>query len=189
MKRPLSSGEGPVWRSAARVLISTLVRSLYLAMPLIFLVTGFAFRSARLGVLSILPNLLPLTIGLGLMWPLDIELRFSTITAFPVAFGLAVDDTIHFLARYRTEVSAGSTREQAVCTTMMTTGRPIMLTSALLIAGFSVLFLSSFVGMIHVAMLDCIILTAALFGDLLVLPALLLLFGPRGDDLRPPAAA
>lgn len=176
------SGEGPIWRSAAPVLISTLVRSLYLAMPLIFLVTALAFRSVRLGLISILPNLLPLTIGLGLLWPLGISLRFSTITAFPIAFGLAVDDTIHFLNRYRSESAAGKTREQAVRATIMTTGQPILLTSVLLIAGFSVLLLSNFLGMVHVAVLDCIILTMALFGDLLLLPALLLLFGPDGDE-------
>ncbi|TFH21848.1 MAG: hypothetical protein E4H03_09710 [Myxococcales bacterium] len=176
------SGEGPIWRSAAPVLISTLVRSLYLAMPLIFLVTALAFRSVRLGLISMLPNLLPLTIGLGLLWPLGISLRFSTITAFPIAFGLAVDDTIHFLNRYRSESAAGKTREQAVRATIMTTGQPILLTSVLLIAGFSVLLLSNFLGMVHVAVLDCIILTMALFGDLLLLPALLLLFGPDGDE-------
>jgi predicted RND superfamily exporter protein len=174
-----ASGESPVWNSASPILINTLVRSLYLAMPLIFLVTTIAFRSPKLGVLSALPNLLPITIGLGLLAPLDITLRFSTITAFPVAFGLAIDDTIHFLARYRSELERGASVEEAVRVTILTAGRAMVLTSLLLVAGFGSLFASNFLGMIHVATLNCIILLAALFGDLLLLPALLLLFQPK----------
>ena len=173
-----ASGESPVWRSASQVLITTLVRSLYLAMPLIFIIIGLTFGSLRIGLLSVLPNVLPITIGLGLLDPLDVTLRFSTIVAFPVAFGLAVDDTIHFLARYRGELAAGKSPEDAVRTTIATTGRAMLLTSLLLIAGFSVLFFSNFLGLVHVALLICIILAAALIGDVLLLPALLLRFGP-----------
>jgi hypothetical protein len=177
------SGESPVWQTAARVLIGTLVRSLFLAMPIIFVVTGIAFRSVKLGLISMLPNLLPIVIGLGLLAPLDISLRFSTITAFPIAFGLAIDDTIHFLARYRIEIGAGRTIEEAIRRTLATTGRAMFLTSALLVAGFSILFASNFLGIVHVALLNCVILIAALLGDLLLLPALLLVLRPR---LSPP---
>ena len=169
-----ASGEGPIWRRATTVLISTLIRSLYIAMPLVFVLTGLAFRSWRLGALSVLPNLLPITLALGLLAPLDITLRFSTITAFPLAFGLAIDDTIHFLARYRNEIAAGRTVDEAVRITITTTGRAMLLTSVLLVAGFSVMFVSNFLGIIHVATLISVILVAALFGDLLLLPALIL---------------
>jgi predicted RND superfamily exporter protein len=172
------SGEGPLWQAAARILISTLVRSLYIAMPLVFVVTGLAFRSTRLGLISVLPNVLPITFALALMAPLDITLRFSTITAFPLAFGLAVDDTIHFLARYECERAAGQTNHDAVCRTITTAGRAMFLTSALLVAGFSVLFVSNFVGIVHVTLLMCVILLVALIGDLVLLPALLLTFPP-----------
>jgi predicted RND superfamily exporter protein len=178
------SGEGPVWHAATDTLISTLLRSLYVAMPLVFLVTGLAFRSLRLGAISILPNLVPITLALGLLAPLDIALRFSTITAFPLAFGLAIDDTIHFLARYRAELAAGRTNEEAVRTTIKTTGRAMFLTSALLVAGFSVLFVSSFLGIVHVTFLMCLILVVALAGDLLLLPALLLTFPPASAPER-----
>jgi len=176
------SGEGPVWQSAAHTLIATLIRSLYIAMPLVLLVTGLAFRSARLGTISILPNVIPLTLALGLLGPLGITLRFSTITAFPLAFGLAIDDTIHFLARYRSELRSGATVDEAVHRTITTTGRPMFLTSAMLVAGFSVLFVSNFLGIIHVTILMCVILVSALFGDLLLLPALLLTF--RGSSAK-----
>lgn len=174
--RIYASGESPVWYTATRELIGTLISSLYFAMPLVFAVTAVAFRSWRLGVLSVLPNLLPLTLGLGILAPLDITLRFSTITAFPVAFGLAIDDTIHFLARYHAEVRAGARPEEAVRRTIRTTGRAMLVTSVLLIAGFSVFYASSFVGILQVAILISVILLAALFGDLLLMPALLLTF-------------
>jgi predicted RND superfamily exporter protein len=135
-------------------------------------------------LLSILPNLLPITIALGLLAPLDISLRFSTITAFPLAFGLAIDDTIHFLARYRAERAAGRDNEDAVRRTMTTTGSPMFLTSAMLVAGFSVLFVSNFLGIVHVTFLMCLILVVALLGDLVLMPALLLTFPPRERSAR-----
>ncbi len=172
------SGELPLWHTVTERLISTLLRSLYFAMPLIFVVIGLTFRSARLGLLSTLPNILPLTVGLGLMGIADIPLRLSTITAFPLAFGLAIDDTIHFIARYRSELARGQSPEQAVTTTIETTGRAIVLTTIFLVGGYAVLFASNFLGIIHVAVLVCVILVAALFGDLFVLPALLITFRP-----------
>ena len=105
-------------------------------------------------------------------------LRLTTIIAFPVAFGLAIDDTIHFLNRYRIELAAGADPETAVRTTLRTAGRAMVLTTVFLVSGFCVMFLSNFLGVIHMGILVLAILVAALFGDLLVLPALLLAFRP-----------
>jgi predicted RND superfamily exporter protein len=175
----IASGEGPLWQAGSRLLISTLLQSLYIAMPLVFVITGIAFRSFRFGALSVLPNVLPITVALGLLAPLDISLRFSTIVAFPLAFGLAIDDTIHFLARYRSEISRGKSNDEAVRTAITTTGRAMLLTSLLLIVGFVVFFFSNFLGVVHVAALLWIILSTALLGDLVLLPAMMLVFPPR----------
>jgi predicted RND superfamily exporter protein len=183
------SGEGPLWHSATHTVIATLIGSLYIAMPLVFLVIALTFRSVRLGAISILPNVIPLTLALGVLAPFDIALRFSTITAFPLAFGLAVDDTIHFLARYRHELAAGCTVEEAVRKTMLTTGRPMVLTSALLVAGFSVLFVSNFLGIVHVTLLMCLILIVALLGDLVLLPALILTIPPAAPTAETPSSS
>jgi len=173
------SGGEPLFYTVTERLVSTLVRSLYLAMPIVFLMTGLAFRSVKLAMISVLPNLLPLTIGLGVMSAAGISLRFSTIVAFPMAFGLAIDDTIHFLNRYRTELAAGHDAITAVRNTARTAGRAIVFTTLFLIGGYAVMFTSSFLGIVHMGLVVTVILAAALFGDLLVLPAMLVLLAPE----------
>ncbi len=173
------SGDMPLFYTVTDRLISTLIRSLYFAMPLIFLITIVFFRSIKLGVLSALPNILPLTMGMGLLGVADISLRFSTIIAFPVAFGIAIDDTIHFLARYRTELAAGNSPEDAIRTTLRTAGRAMVLTTVLLVAGYAVFLTSNFLAAVHMGILLMVILTGAVFGDVYVLPALLLTFRPK----------
>lgn len=176
--RVYESGVMPLFNTVSRRLVETLVRSLYVAMPVIFIITGLAFRSVRVGLLTILPNLIPITVGMGLLGITGISLRFATIVAFPLAFGLAIDDTIHFLVRYRSELERGNDEAAAVRKTLATAGRAMVLTTVFLIAGYSVMFASNFVGLIHMALIISVILGAALFGDLLVLPALLLIFKP-----------
>ena len=176
------AGGMPLFYTVSKSLISTLMRSLYLAMPVIVLITGFAFRSVRLGLLSVVPNIIPITIGLGLLGLSGISLRFSTIVAFPIAFGLAIDDTIHFLHRYRLELGGGATHEEAVRTTLRTAGRAMVLTTVFLLAGFAVMLASNFLALVHMSLLICVILLAALFGDLFVLPALLQLFRPPSAE-------
>lgn len=174
------AGGLPLFYTVSNELISTLMRSLYLAMPVIVVITAFAFRSVRLGLLSVLPNVIPITVGLGLLGLTGISLRFSTIVAFPIAFGLAIDDTIHFLHRYRLELQGGAGHEEAVRTALRTAGRAMVLTTVFLIAGFAVMLASNFLAMVHMSLTLGVILVAALFGDLLVLPALLQLFVSRG---------
>jgi predicted RND superfamily exporter protein len=173
------SGSGPLFTTVTERLISSLLRSLAFALPVIFVIIALTFRSIPLGLLSTLPNLLPLTLALGLMPLTGITLKFSTIIAFPIAFGIAVDDTIHFLARYRDELHAGAEPPEAVRRTMRTAGRAMVLTTLLLIGGWVVMFTSSWLGPIHLSVIAIIILAGALFGDLFVLPALLLTFRPR----------
>lgn len=170
------SGELPLFHSSSRYLISTLVRSLYLALPLIVIVIGLSFGSLRAAALSTIPNVLPLTFGMAFIAVVGISLRFSTIVPFPVALGLAVDDTIHFLARYRSERRAGASVQMAVKTTLRTTGRAMVTTTVFLIGGYLVLTASSFLAAVHMGIVSIAILITALFGDLLVLPSLLLLF-------------
>ncbi len=180
-----AAGEAPLFHAMSGRAISALVRSLYVAMPVIFVVTGLAFRSWRVGLLTVLPNLLPLTVGLGFLALADISLRFSTVVAFPVAFGIAVDDTIHFLSRYREEVSAGASRPAAIRTAMASAGRAMLLTTVFLVVGFSVLFFSEFLAVVHIAAVVSVVLVSALVADLLLLPALLLMYDPAISASHP----
>lgn len=174
--RIFESGGEPLFHTVTERLVGTLIRSLYLVMPVAFVIIGIAFGSFRLAVISILPNLLPLTIGLGFLGAADISLRFSTVIAFPVGFGLAIDDTIHFLARYREERRGGLSCLPAVRRTLVTSGRAMILTTGMLILGYVTMLLSAFLGVVHMGLVIIVILAAALFGDLLVLPATIVLF-------------
>ena len=175
------SGDQPLLYTVTERLIKTLLRSLYFAMPVIFLITGLAFRSVRMGLLSVLPNVFPITVGMGALGLLGMPLRFSTIVAFPIAFGLAIDDTIHFLTRYRSERAAGLSVDDAIRRTIRTAGRAMVLTTVFLLVGYAVMFTSNFRAMMHMSGTVIVILAAALFGDLLALPALLKVFDSDGQ--------
>ncbi len=160
-----------------------MLRSLYIAVPIILIIIAWSFRSLRLAALSLLPNVLPLTLGLAMLGVAGISLRFSTIVAFPLAFGLAVDDTIHFLARWREERASGRDNAEAIRLAMRNTGRAMVLTTLFLTGGLMVMMVSEFLGLVHMALLIMVILVGALVGDLLLLPALLTLFaGKDGND-------
>jgi predicted RND superfamily exporter protein len=185
--RIYESGGEPLFHTVTERLVGTLIRSLYLVMPVAFVIIGVAFRSFRFAVISILPNLLPLTIGLGFLGAADISLRFSTVIAFPVGFGLAIDDTIHFLARYGEERRSGLSCLPAVRRTLVTSGRAMILTTGMLILGYVTMLLSAFLGVVHMGLVIIVILAAALFGDLLVLPATIVLFD-RAETTKGKAA-
>lgn len=170
------SAETPMFYSAMRNLVTTLMASLYLALPIIVFVIAVAFRSVRDAIISVVPNILPLTFGAGFLGLTAISLRFSTIVPFPVALGLAVDDTIHFLVRYREERRGGATPAQAVETTLKTTGRAMVMTTLFLVGGYQAFLASNFLAAVHMGIVTSAILLVALFGDLLVLPSLMLLF-------------
>jgi len=161
---------------AARVtgsIVEDLVKSLLFAFVIIFIVIVLIFRSARLGLLSVVPNLLPLLVCMGVMGLTGIRLRIATAMIFAIALGIAVDDTIHFLNRFRVERSQGRPVPDAVKATIETTGRAITQTSILLILGLSVLLAGSFKATVHFSILSTTIFASALYAALLLLPAAL----------------
>jgi predicted RND superfamily exporter protein len=172
----LVTGSSSMGKRALGQIIDDIMTSLMAATVVILLVMSLLFRSLRIGLLSMVPNLIPLAMTIGVMGYAGIMLRTSTVIIFSVSLGLAVDDTIHFLVRYRRERAAGRRIEDAVVETMRTTGRPIVYTSLLLIGGFWVLILSSFHATRDVGLLGGVTLLSALMADLIVLPALLRVF-------------
>jgi len=152
-------------------MVTDLVKSLVLAFAFIFVIVAALFRSLRLAVLSIIPNLLPLLVCMGVMGIFGIRLRMATAIIFAIALGIAVDDTIHFLNRYRRERGAGATAEDAARTTILTTGRAITQTSLLLILGVMALLAGSFKASVHFAILASVIFAAALYAAMLLLPS------------------
>jgi predicted RND superfamily exporter protein len=148
-----------------------------LAILLIAIFMAWMFRSPQMILISLIPNILPLLITAGLMGFFEIPIKPSTILVFSIAFGISVDDTIHFLAKYRQELIANKWRiKTSVYAALRETGVSMFYTSIVLFFGFLTFTLSSFGGTIALGGLVSITLLLAMVSNLLLLPSLLLTF-------------
>ena len=171
------TGKALVFLKGTNYLIGNLVFSLSLAILLIALFMAWMFRSFRMILISIIPNMLPLLITAGLMGFFGIPIKPSTILVFSIAFGISVDDTIHFLAKYRQELIANNWKiRKSVYAALRETGVSMFYTSIVLFFGFLVFTVSSFGGTIALGGLVSITLLLAMVSNLLLLPSLLLTF-------------
>jgi len=150
----------------------------------IFILMILLFRSLWVGLISMVPNLIPFTMTLGIMGLFDISLNFGTAPIAAIALGIAIDDTIHFLSRFRREFGAGCDYEGAIARTMKSVGKPILITSVILTAGFFIFLLSNFQYTQNMGMLISFTVVGAILGDLILLPALLLAIKPMGRKAR-----
>lgn len=157
--------------------IRDLVFSLATASCVIFVVLVGVFRSLRIGLISLLPNLLPLALTLALMPLYGYQLNTSTAIVFTITIGMAVDNTIHILIRFRNRRRDGLGFEEALADTFHHAGSAVVASNLLLIAGFGILFTSDFEPVFRVAALTTTTIAAAMLSALLVLPPLLRLFG------------
>jgi len=153
--------------------VRDLFYSLIAASGIIFVLIGLLFRSVKTGLISAIPNLFPLTMTLGYMYLRGYELTAGNVIVYAISLGIAVDDTIHFLARYREESKRSTDEVQVVSSALASSGRAILLTSCLVVAGLSVLIFSEFLPTRRFAELTAITMCAALPGDLILLPAML----------------
>tara|TARA_B100000787_G_C16198787_1_gene303016 strand:- start:4288 stop:6651 length:2364 start_codon:yes stop_codon:yes gene_type:complete len=171
------TGKALVFLKGTNYLIGNLVFSLSLAILLISLFMAWMFRSFKMILISIIPNMLPLLITAGLMGFFGIPIKPSTILVFSIAFGISVDDTIHFLAKYRQELIANNWKiRRSVYAALRETGVSMFYTSIVLFFGFLVFTISSFGGTIALGGLVSITLLFAMVSNLLLLPSLLLTF-------------
>jgi predicted RND superfamily exporter protein len=171
------TGKALVFIKGTNYLIKNLVISLSLAILLIAVFMAWMFRSPQMILISLVPNMLPLLITAGLMGFLNIPIKPSTILVFSIAFGISVDDTIHFLAKYRQELIANKWKvKPSVYAALRETGVSMFYTSIVLFFGFLVFTLSSFGGTIALGGLVSVTLLLAMVSNLLLLPSLLLTF-------------
>ncbi|MDA8768680.1 efflux RND transporter permease subunit [Winogradskyella sp.] len=169
------TGKALVFQKGTKYLVRNLVISLTLAIILISLFMAYMFRSVRMIVVSLVPNLLPLLITAGMMGYLGVPIKPSTILVFSIAFGISVDDTIHFLAKYRQELQANHWKiRKSVYAALRETGVSMFYTSIVLFFGFSVFMISSFGGTVALGGLVSATLLFAMLSNLLLLPSLLL---------------
>lgn len=158
----------------AETLVASQIRSFSFAFLLITVIFFAIFGSWRLGLLAMVPNLLPIAVTLGIMGWFGIALDTSTAMIASVALGIAVDDTIHTVTRYRAFRLAGMTSVAAVQKTMLTIGRAITITSIVFFFGFLILVLGRFIPTRNFGILTAATMVSALAGDLILLPALIM---------------
>ena len=160
--------------------MSNLSRSLFwglgLAIVIVSLLMGFLFRSVKMVIIAMIPNLLPLVMLGAILGFAGVELKVSTALVFTISFGIAVDDTIHFMSKLKLELNKGRSMMMAIRRTFLSTGRAIVLTSLILTAGFLMLMFSDFLGTFYIGLLISCTLIFALISDLFFLPVLLIFF-------------
>jgi len=169
------TGKALLFLKGTKYLVKNLVLSLALAIGLIALFMAYLFRSFRMIIISLIPNLLPLLITAGVMGFFGVPIKPSTILVFSIAFGISVDDTIHFLAKYRQELTANKWRvKTSVYAALRETGVSMFYTSIVLFFGFSVFVISNFGGTVALGALVSATLLFAMLSNLILLPSLLL---------------
>ncbi len=160
------------------VVAANILQGLMIAFGAIAIIAGLLFRSLRMVVITLLPNIFPLAIIAAFMGYSGIDLKLSTSIVFTIAFGIAVDDTIHFLSRFYLETKRQSWLF-ALRRAFISTGKAIVVTTLILSGGFLALTFSDFLGTLFIGLLISMTLFSALLSDLIILPVLLLLFYPK----------
>ncbi|MGD9302461.1 MAG: MMPL family transporter, partial [Desulfobacterales bacterium] len=167
------TGLGMVIAASSHQLTIGQIKSLSITMILVFGIMFVLFLSSKVGFIAIVPNLFPIIINFGIMGWLGIELSMVTSLIASIAIGLAVDDTIHYLARYNREFRKDLDDERAIRDTLHHVGRPIIFTTITICIGFSVLVFSSFKPTAIFGVMMVITSLSALVGDLILLPSLI----------------
>ena len=169
------TGSSRVFLEGTKFLVGNLATSLLLVIFLIAIFMAWMFRSSRMVVVSLIPNILPLLLTAAIMGYFSIPIKPSTILVFSIAFGISVDDTIHFLAKYRQELLSNNWNiRKSVFNALKETGVSMIYTSIVLFFGFFVFVASDFGGTVALGLLVSITLFFAMMSNLLLLPALLL---------------
>jgi predicted RND superfamily exporter protein len=169
------TGTSVLFLEGTTYLVKNLFSSLLLAIGLIAILMAWMFSSSRMVVVSLLPNLIPLVLTGALMGYFGISIKPSTILVFSIAFGISIDDTIHFLAKYRQELKANNWHIRiAVINALRETGVSMFYTSIVLFFGFSIFIASEFGGTVALGLLVSVTLLFAMMANLLLLPSLLL---------------
>jgi hypothetical protein len=169
------TGTSVIFLKGNDYLISNLMQSLLVAFVLIAALMASIFSSARMIVISLIPNLVPLFFTAGIMGYFHVNLKPSTVLVFSVAFGIAVDYSIHFLSKYRMEMKkTQSDIKKSVNLALRETGTSMIYTAVVLFFGFIIFAFSNFGGTIALGVFTSLTLIVALVSNLMVLPSLLL---------------
>ena len=170
------TGSAVLLDKVAYSLTENLFSGIVIDAVVISIIALLLLRGWRIVLIILIPNVIPLFIMGAMMGLLNINLKADTSVIFAIAFGIAVDDTIHFLSRLRLEMSKGLSLQYAVKRTYLSTGKAIIVTTLVLLSGFLTLLSSSFGGAFYIGLLISLCLFSALLMELTITPILLLLF-------------
>jgi len=168
------TGTGTLIDRTNQTLVTSLSKGLGAAFVLIALVMGLMFRSVKMMLIALVPNLLPLLAVGSVMAMTGINLNMSTGIIFTIAFGIAVDDTIHLLSRYKLELLKGNSPARAIKSSYLYTGKALIITSIILFGGFVGLCFSSFQSTFYIGLFVTLTLVFALVFDFILIPPLVL---------------
>ena len=160
-------------------IIDSQIFSLLIAFTVIMIMMILMLQSVKLGMFSMIPNFLPIIMGIAFMAFTKINLDSGTVMIGSIVLGLVVDDTVHFLIRFKNNIKKGSTIENSISTAMDETARPIILTSIVLSAAFSIMLFGNFAPNIHFGGVSAVVIIIAVIADLILLPAALILVRPN----------
>jgi len=152
-----------------------IAQSFFIALAIITLFFIILFKSVKYGLLSIIPSVLPIVLAGSFAGWIGIPLDQSALIVFAMTMGIAVDDAIHVMSRYLLAKNEGASTKQSIARAMNESGRAVIFSSMVLVFGFSVLCFASFTPVIYVGLFGAIIMSLALVGDLIMLPAILYL--------------
>lgn len=167
------TGTGILLDKNAVYVRESLINGLLMGTLLVALIMALLFKNLKLLLISLLPNVLPLLFAAALLGFLGIPLEATISVVFAIVFGIAVDDTIHFLGRFKVGIANGLTKEEALEITFLETGRALVITTIALFFGFLVLLFSVNQPSMTIGLLVSVTLLAALILDLLLLPVLI----------------
>ncbi len=156
--------------------MASMLSTLPITLVLISGLMIFALRSVRLGMISLVPNIAPAIIGFGLWALISGEINLGLSVVVTLTLGIVVDDAVHFLSKYQRARIEGKSAEEAVRYAFHTVGRALWITTVVLVAGFSVLAMSSFRLNSDMGLLSAIVIFIALVVDFILLPSLLMIF-------------
>ena len=174
----MTTGSGRLFGTLDHYLVQSQMSSFGTAFVTVFAVIFIVFRSFRFGLLTIVPNVLPVVAVLGVMGYLDISMNIATVMVASVALGVVDDDTIHFINRYRREIAAGASTDGAIEQATAHEGRASLTTAVVNSAGYAVLFLSEYKPTAWFGGLLALTMAVAFLAEIFILPAMIKLM-PR----------
>lgn len=167
------TGKGPLYQSNNELVVNSFLISLSLAVFLVALLLLYGLKSVKMGLISVVPNTIPLLIGSGFVYLYGATLDIGTVIVGSVCLGIAVDDTIHFLANYQAFRSSGDSPRESIAKVFTNTVPALITTTVVLVAAFGCFVFATFVPNQNFGLFVAFILTIALISDLIFLPALL----------------